>query len=51
MSVYMTPGRASVNIGSKSWQFVAVARMTHQLGLEVWTYDHHFDVIRVAKWR
>ena len=25
-----------------------VATLGRRLGLEVWTYDHHFDVIRVA---
>jgi predicted nucleic acid-binding protein len=28
-----------------------VAAMSGRLGLEVWTYDHHFDVIRVGVWR
>jgi predicted nucleic acid-binding protein len=28
-----------------------VATMARRLGLEVWTYDHHFDVMRVAVWR
>jgi predicted nucleic acid-binding protein len=28
-----------------------VATMALRLGLEVWTYDHHFDVMRVAVWR
>jgi len=28
-----------------------VATLAHRLSLEVWTYDHHFDVMRVAVWR
>jgi predicted nucleic acid-binding protein len=28
-----------------------VATLARRLGLEVWTYDHHFDVMRVAVWR
>ena len=28
-----------------------VASLAGRLGLEVWTYDHHFDVMRVAVWR
>jgi predicted nucleic acid-binding protein len=28
-----------------------VAALALRLGLEVWTYDHHFDVMRVPIWR
>lgn len=28
-----------------------VAAVANRLGLPVWTYDHHFDVMRVAVWR
>ena len=28
-----------------------LAAITERLGLEVWTYDHHFDLMRVAVWR
>ena len=28
-----------------------VAAMSIRLNLEVWTYDHHFDVMRVKVWR
>jgi len=28
-----------------------VAAVAARLGLEVWTYDHHFDVMRVPVWR
>ena len=28
-----------------------VASLSRRLGLEVWTYNHHFDVMRVAVWR
>jgi predicted nucleic acid-binding protein len=28
-----------------------VAVVALRLGLEVWTYDHHFDVMRVPVWR
>jgi len=28
-----------------------VAALATRLNLEVWTYDHHFDVMRVAVWR
>jgi predicted nucleic acid-binding protein len=27
------------------------ATMSRRLGLRVWTYDHHFDVVRVEVWR
>jgi len=28
-----------------------VARLAARLGVQVWTYDHHFDVMRVPVWR
>jgi predicted nucleic acid-binding protein len=28
-----------------------VAAVASRLGLEMWTYDHHFDVMRVPVWR
>ena len=28
-----------------------VAAVASRLGLQVWTYDHHFDVMRVPVWR
>jgi predicted nucleic acid-binding protein len=28
-----------------------VAALAVRMGLEVWTYDHHFDVMRVPVWR
>ncbi|MGD0760816.1 MAG: PIN domain-containing protein [Candidatus Sulfotelmatobacter sp.] len=28
-----------------------LAAMATRLGLQVWTYDHHFDVMRVGVWR
>jgi len=28
-----------------------LASLARRLNLEVWTYDHHFDVMRVAVWR
>jgi predicted nucleic acid-binding protein len=28
-----------------------VAALATRLNLEVWTYDHHFDVMRVSVWR
>ena len=28
-----------------------VAAMASRLGLDVWTYDHHFDLMRVGVWR
>jgi predicted nucleic acid-binding protein len=28
-----------------------VATVARRLGLKVWTYDHHFDVMRVVVWR
>jgi len=28
-----------------------VAALASRLGLEVWTYDHHFDVMRIPVWR
>jgi predicted nucleic acid-binding protein len=28
-----------------------VGALATRLGLEVWTYDHHFDVMRISVWR
>src|SRR5580704_9127485 len=28
-----------------------LAALSLRLGIEVWTYDHHFDVMRVPVWR
>jgi predicted nucleic acid-binding protein len=28
-----------------------IAILASRLGIEVWTYDHHFDVMRSAVWR
>jgi predicted nucleic acid-binding protein len=28
-----------------------IAVLASRLGVEVWTYDHHFDVLRSAVWR
>lgn len=28
-----------------------VASLSGRLGMKVWTYDHHFDVMRAAVWR
>jgi predicted nucleic acid-binding protein len=28
-----------------------IAALASRLGLEVWTYDHHFDVMRIPVWR
>ena len=28
-----------------------LARASRRLGVPVWTYDHHFDVLRVEVWR
>jgi predicted nucleic acid-binding protein len=28
-----------------------VATLAARLGLQVWTYDHHFDLMRVGVWR
>jgi predicted nucleic acid-binding protein len=27
------------------------ASLSRRLGLPAWTYDHHFDVVRVEVWR
>jgi predicted nucleic acid-binding protein len=27
-----------------------VATLAHRLDMKVWTYDHHFDLMRVAVW-
>jgi len=29
----------------------AAAALSRRLGLSVWTYDHHFDVVRAEVWR
>ncbi len=28
-----------------------LAAMSGRLGLQIWTFDHHFDVLRAAVWR
>jgi len=28
-----------------------IAALANRLGVDVWTYDHHFDVMRVPVWR
>jgi predicted nucleic acid-binding protein len=28
-----------------------LAALSTRMGLDVWTYDHHFDVMRVGVWR
>jgi predicted nucleic acid-binding protein len=28
-----------------------LAALATRMGLDVWTYDHHFDVMRVGIWR
>ncbi len=28
-----------------------IAVLARRLGIEVWTYDHHFDIMRTAVWR
>jgi predicted nucleic acid-binding protein len=28
-----------------------IGALANRMGLEVWTYDHHFDVMRVRVWR
>lgn len=28
-----------------------LAALASRLGMEIWTYDHHFDIMRVAVWR
>jgi predicted nucleic acid-binding protein len=28
-----------------------LAALSNRMGLDVWTYDHHFDVMRVGVWR
>lgn len=28
-----------------------IAVLASRLGIEVWTYDHHFDVMRTTMWR
>jgi predicted nucleic acid-binding protein len=48
--------RAVVRIGALADQPITlfdatVATMALRLNLEVWTYDHHFDVMRVGVWR
>jgi predicted nucleic acid-binding protein len=29
----------------------SLAALTNRMALEVWTYDHHFDVMRIPVWR
>jgi|SRR5271165_7166976 len=49
-------GRAVVTVRTFADQRISlvdatVAALALRLGLEVWTYDHHFDVMRVPVWR
>jgi predicted nucleic acid-binding protein len=30
---------------------VVAAALSRRLGLSIWTYDHHFDVVRAEVWR
>jgi predicted nucleic acid-binding protein len=48
--------QAAARIGALADQSITlfdatVAALAMRLGLEVWTYDHHFDVMRVGVWR
>jgi predicted nucleic acid-binding protein len=48
--------RAVAKIGALADQSITlfdatVATLAVRLNLEVWTYDHHFDVMRVGVWR
>lgn len=48
--------RAVAKIGALADQPITlfdatVAALAVRLNLEVWTYDHHFDLMRVAVWR
>lgn len=48
--------QAAARIGALAGQCITlfdatVAVLATRLNLEVWTYDHHFDVMRVAVWR
>jgi predicted nucleic acid-binding protein len=48
--------RAALKIGALADQSITlfdatVAALAGRLKLEVWTYDHHFDVMRVEVWR
>lgn len=28
-----------------------LAVLSDQIGIPVWSYDHHFDILRVERWR
>jgi predicted nucleic acid-binding protein len=48
--------QAAARIGAHADQSITlfdatVAALAMRLGLEVWTYDYHFDVMRVSVWR
>lgn len=48
--------RAVAKIGALADQSITlfdaiVAALAKRLELEVWTYDHHFDVMRIGVWR
>jgi predicted nucleic acid-binding protein len=48
--------QAMARIGALAGQTITlfdatVAALATRLGLEVWTYDHHFDVMRISVWR
>jgi predicted nucleic acid-binding protein len=48
--------RAMAKIGTLADQPITlfdatVAALATRLNLEVWTYDHHFDLMRVPVWR
>jgi predicted nucleic acid-binding protein len=49
-------GRAFTTVRALSDQPISladasVAALASRLGLEVWTYDHHFDAMRIPVWR
>ena len=49
-------GRAMITVQNFSDQRITlvdatIAALALRLGLQVWTYDHHFDVMRVPVWR
>lgn len=48
--------QAVARIGALAGQSISlsdatIAVLATRLNLEVWTYDHHFDVMRVSVWR
>jgi predicted nucleic acid-binding protein len=50
---YRQAGNTTMKFTDQSITLVdaTIAVLSSRLGIEVWTYDHHFDVMRTTVWR